>query len=300
MGFLFTLLASSAASLSSLALSKTLRRGVSLTGYLFFYFLTGLVISICLNGILLSPPPFSFPMALFGSAVGLLVALLMSLMGKALQHGPSGLTFAFQNSGAVFPPLLLAILFSKPFGFTLSAGNLIGMGLVLAGLFYAAFGRSTTPLTKKWVIYASLALVMQSAILSSFQWRCLLIQEDLPRHLLIPCVCPECADLWFMPALFFAAWIYQAVCFIFMQRRRPHLGEIVGGGLGGVANGLSTFFLLRATVTASEAERAMLFPLFTVVVILLCNLYGMLFYREKIPWKANAIAALGICIGTLL
>jgi hypothetical protein len=125
------------------------------------------------------------------------------------------------------------------------------------------------------------------------------LQEVLPSHILIPFSCPPDADKWFMPALFFFAWVYQAIHFCCAEKRLPRAPEIVGGSLGGIANGISTFFLLQATIVASQTEKIMLFPMFTVVIIVLCNLYGKLFYKETIPWKANALAALGIFIGTI-
>ncbi|HXW60254.1 MAG TPA: hypothetical protein VEK06_01830, partial [Myxococcota bacterium] len=127
--FFFVLLAGGAASLASLALSKTLYRGATTSGYLLFHFFIGFLFTALLNGVFFSAIPFNWRVALVGCAVGLLTSVMMFMMGKALRNGPSGLTFAFQNSGAILPPLLLAFIFSKPFGFTLSAGNLVGMAL---------------------------------------------------------------------------------------------------------------------------------------------------------------------------
>lgn len=242
----------------------------------------------------------SFPIVLVGFSVGLLISLLMFIIGKALQHGPSGLTFSFQNSGAILPPLLLATIFNKPFGFSISFGNLLGMIFVISGLFCATIGQSKVSVRKTWVAYALLTFIAQGLILSIFQWRCLLIQEGLPTHVLIPFSCPSSADLWFMPALFFSSWLCQVLCFSCSERRLPYISEITYGSLGGIFNGLSTFFLLKATNVASIEEKAMLFPLFTVIVVLLCNLYGRLFYNETISWKANALAILGIIIGTAI
>jgi hypothetical protein len=296
--FFLVFFASVSASFSSLALSKTLYRGASAGGYLFFYFLSGFLISSFFNGIVFSHIPMNFNMTCLGIAVGLLIPVLMFAIGKALQTGPSGLTFSFQNSGAILPPLLLAFCFNKSFGFFLSFENLIGMILVILGLFWAAVGHAKVSVRKIWIVYALLAFIVQGLILTIFQWRCLLFQEDLPSHALIPFSCPSNADLWFMPALFFSAWIYQALRFSYSEKRLPRFPEIIGGSLGGIANGLSTFLLLKATYLASIEEKTMLFPFFTVMVVLFCNLSGRIFYQEKIPWKANALAALGILIGT--
>lgn len=297
MGYFFIFLGSISASFSSLALSKSLHHGASIRGYLSSYFLVSFLISSLLNGIFSFNISFNVPMSLLGLVVSFLIMGLMFWMGKAIQKGPSGLTFAFQNSGAILPPLLMALIFKEPFGFSLTIGNLIGIGLVTLGLFWAAIGTSKISLRKEWLWYALLIFFVQGLILTIFQYRCLLIQEGLPSHFLIPFSCSQEADLWFMPVIFFSAWVCQVFNFSFSEKRLPKMSEMIGGSLGGLANGLSTFFLLRATLVATPVEKAMLFPLFTVLVILLCNLYGKLMYKEIIPWKAHAFAMLGIFIG---
>ena len=44
---------------------------------------------------------------------------MMLLTTRALQNGPAGLTFAFQNPSAVFPGMILFILFGIRYGLSL-------------------------------------------------------------------------------------------------------------------------------------------------------------------------------------
>ncbi len=156
----------------------------------------------------------------------------------------------------------MALIFSKPFGFDLTFTHLLGMGLVILGLFLAALGSSKVKPNRTWLGYALLALLLQGIILSLFQWRCLLIQIGLPSHPFIPFSCPPEADLWFMPSLFLFAAIYQVLYFFCSEKRLPTKIETIGGSIGGIMNGLSTFFLLKATASASLNEKMMLFPPF--------------------------------------
>ncbi len=86
--FLFIAAAALFASLTSLALSKTIYRGGAASGYLFSYFLSCFLVSLLLNGITFSPPSFSIQMAGLGVVVGLIVAALMFALGKAIKYGP--------------------------------------------------------------------------------------------------------------------------------------------------------------------------------------------------------------------
>lgn len=289
------------ASLSGLMMRRTLgKEGSSVNGYLTFYFLISCLFASLLNSILSTRQPLSLSMISLGGITGLLVVALMVTMGFALEKGPSGLTFAFQNSGSIVPPLLMALIFKGSFGFSLSLGNIGGMILVIAGLFWAARnGKSAERLSSNWIIYALLTFLCQATILTIFQWRCLLIESDLPSHPLIPFHCRPQEENWFMPAMFLSALLFQGFYFFFIERRIFTKQELIGGSLGGIANGLSTFFLLLAIRIATPVEKAMLFPLFAVLVILLCNIYGRAFYKETVNWKANACCILGIVVGTL-
>lgn len=297
--FLLAFLASLAASMSCLALSKTVHRGASVGGYLSIYFLISFLVSALLNGIFTTQVPLNGSIAVIGLLTGIFVIIMMIMMGKALQEGPSGLTFAFQNSGAILPAILLALIFKSPFGFILTPGNLLGMALVVGGLLFAAKGGLKGTLSKKWVFFAFFTFFLQATILTIYQWRCLLLDAALPSHIFIPFTCSEADDIWFMPSMFLSATTLQLIFFYFKERRWLTKVELFGGAMGGVANGLSTFFLLKATWVATGLGKAMLFPLFTVLVILLCNVSGKFFYKEKINWGANACCALGILVGML-
>lgn len=43
----------------------------------------------------------------------------------------------------------------------------------------------------------------------------------------------------------------------------------------------------------------MIFPIFSVTIILFCNLWGQWLYKEKVNWFANACCIGGILIGTV-
>lgn len=83
------------------------------------------------------------------------------------------------------------------------------------------------------------------------------------------------------------------------ERRRPLAAEVRNGVMGGVANGVGTFLMIRSTEVATSLEQAMIFPLFSVTTILVCNLWGQWIYKERVNWKANAFCVLGVLVGTV-
>jgi drug/metabolite transporter (DMT)-like permease len=104
---------------------------------------------------------------------------------------------------------------------------------------------------------------------------------------------------WFLPMLFLAAFLVQAGKTLHTHRRLPKKYEMIYGFLGGVANGAATFFLMQATEYASEFQRAMLFPIFAVGIIILCNVWGHYLYKEEVNWWANLLCVAGIIIATV-
>ena len=79
----------------------------------------------------------------------------------------------------------------------------------------------------------------------------------------------------------------------------PFQKEVVNGILGGLCNGIGTFFMIRATEVSTSFEHAMIYPIFAVTIILLCNAWGQWLYKEKVNWKANIVCVIGLLIGTL-
>jgi len=265
--------------------------------YLLFYFLVSLVWSVIINIELLTHT-WNPLVIVIGGIVGLLNVGLMLLTSKALQNGPSGLTFAFQNAGSVFPNLILYLIFGPAFGFIVTPYQILGMSLVLLGLFLAALrnANQSATISKTWIWYALGCFLAQTAILTIFQWRCLLFCPE-NNHILIPFAIPEGDDAWFMPGFFATALFFQSFAF-WLNRTPLQRGVVVYGCLSGVANASSTFLLLMATKLALPLERGFIFPLFAVAVIILCNIWGYKLYQERVDMRAILLCSLGILIAS--
>lgn len=293
----FSFIAAGCASLSSLAFRKNADQAPSNyrpTGYLTVFYLISFLLAF-----LLYPETWklhlSTPMLAVGAAVGFLSSLLMVLTARALQQGPSGLTFAFQNASAIFPGLLLFLLLGPDFGYSTSLIQWAGMLLVLLGLFIgakktAAHQPNTSTL---WLKYALACFLLQILALTLIQARCLLYHCGEKISALAFLQVTPADDIWFMPGLFGTSFLIQALLF-YKERSPLHKRALFFGSLGGIANFSSTLLLMLATQVALPYENGILFPCFAVATMVLCNLWAKVLYKEDFNLMTNALCSLGI------
>lgn len=286
---------------ANLCIRKNLDHGGMSNGCLVAFFAMSFLASCIINPIFASGIPFSITMLSLGMVAGALIASIMMLTSKALDTGPAGATFAFQNSASVVPSLTLALLFGSEYGFIMTPGLIIGLACVVTGLFWTAARQKTADrVSKKWYVYAVLLFLFQTLLLFLFHWRCLLMQPGLPSHVLIPFSCALNEEVWFMPGMFLAATLLQSLYFFTSHRRLLKRAEILWGMGAGALNGASTYSLLLASMIATSSVKGVAFPLFAAAVILLCSIWGRRLYGERISWLANALCIAGILIATLM
>lgn len=235
----------------------------------------------------------------FGIAGGLILAVMMICLGKALETGPPGLTFAALNSSTVMPMILMVMLFGAPFGYVYTLFNGLGSFLVVMGLFWAGWGARSSEKKRRWVAFIIGAFVLHTLFLILMQWRALFINFPQENGLFLSFDVNDAKSQWFMPAVFFAAALIQVIVYLATQKRLPNRLEVIYGVLGGLFNGTGTFFMIWSTEVSTPLEHAMIFPIFSVAIIITCNIWGQLLYKEKVNWPANLLCVLGILIGTL-
>ena len=287
----------------------------SASGYYSIYFAFSLLISFLLleikAGTFIPKQPekwafgYSTVMVLAGASAGFLNFLMMGLIARCLQIGPAGLTFAFQSSASVLPSLLLFAFFGAPFGFTLTISVLIGLALIVVGLFVSAGTTEATPASavasrRRWFFLVMIVFGIQGAILSIFQWKCLLFLQPLNPHPLLPCTCCPKAEVWFLPSFFFVPVVLQMGSFILTERRMISWREGFLGSLAGLLNGGSTYILLMSIRVATPFEKLVVCPLFSISLILLCNFWAKALYREPINWIGTILCLVGVGISSLL
>ncbi|MGK5593814.1 MAG: hypothetical protein ACSNEK_00450 [Parachlamydiaceae bacterium] len=258
--------------------------------YLLVYFFFSFIISLIIYREIHMATP-SWIMIGVGSLVGMLNTVLMRITSKALSSGPAGLTFAFQNASAIFPGIFLFFTFGVAYGFTFSLTQVIGLFLVLFGLYWGCRTEGGASLNMTWLKYALACFVVQILAFSLMQVRCVLFDcESVPIR--------QEDDIWFMPAQFATATLLQGF-WCLKELKKMNKSLFFYGASGGLANGGATCLLLLATKWALPYEKTILFPSFSVATIVLCNLWAYKLYNEKFNTVTNATCAVGIAISAL-
>lgn len=313
MGIILMVLSGLCGALSNLMFRRSLDGGGNGRVYLLVQLAGTALVMVLLYPVRTGDFSWSHPIGWLGLAGGIVLGLFMTCFGKALEKGPPGLTVAMLNASSVLPILLLLFLFGSPFGFQYSLFNGLGSLLVVLGLFWASSQGSGYVDRKKWLIFILIACLIHALYLAFLQWRSLFIL--FPGHpdlgVLIREEEVECG--WFMPMVFASAALVQVALFLTNRAKlviRGHAAilestvvvsrrEIVYGLIGAVTNAGCGFLTLWATEVATSLEKPMIFPVFSVTLLVACNLWGKWLYKEQIHWKGNSLAVAGLVVGTV-
>ncbi len=300
MGIIYAILAALLASLSNFCLRRSIDAGGSSKAYLVVQLSFSFVVMILLNPVRTSDYGWNNWAAILGIIGGLIFGLLMWGLGKSLEKGPPGLTFAILNTSSVMPGVILALLFGSLFNHPYTLANGLGSLLVAIGLFWAGWTSASNPNKNSWIFFASLIFLVHTLFLVFLQWWAMVLKPELPTSSLLPIHLGSQHIQWFMPAIFFMGALIQWVVYLCKHHHFPKGAEIYYGILGGVANGACTFFLILAPQVSRSWENAMIFPIFSVGVILICNGWAQLLYKEQVNWKANSLCLAGLIVGTVI
>jgi len=299
MGILYAFFAAVLAATSNLLLRRSIDKGGSSRGYLVVQLSFSFLFMILLNPIRTMDLAPNLPSILLGLFGGLLLGGVMWSLGKSLEVGPPGLSLAIINTSSIMPAIMLVILFGAEYGHGYTIMNGCGSLLVVLGILWAGWTRDGNTNRKVWLIFVSAVFIFHTIYLVYLQWWAMVLSPDLPISRFLPFHMEPVHIAWFMPAIFFSAAIVQWMVYWSRESNWPKREEITYGLIGGVVNGMCAFFLILAPQVAETWENAMLFPIFSVGVILMCNLWAKLLYKEKVNWFANAICVSGLLVGTV-
>ena len=293
------LLAAFFVAMSNLCMRRSVDAGGSSKGFLVIQLSIVCLVAILLNPVRTGDYSWSNCMAGFGLSGGIILGAMMAALGKSIEKGPAGLSFAMLSAATVMPAILMSIFFGARFGYFYHWWMGLGSIVVVSGLFWAGWESTRTKQMKKWLFFSVTAFILHSLFLAFMQWRVLFMNFPGENGLFLSFDVDDAKSQWFMPMVFLAASIIQIVNYATSKARLPKKKEFFYGSLGGVANGVGTFFMILATEVASQWELAAIFPFFSIMLIVFCNLWGQWLYKEKVNWKANALCLLGILIATI-
>ncbi len=299
MAIVLALLTGALYALSNYAMRRSIDGGGATSAFIVVQMFSAALAAVFFNPIWAGDYAFNTPLAMFGLGAGVLLAILLFTLGKAIEKGPPGFTFAVLNSAAVFPGLIMAIAFGAAFGFLYNAWHAVGSIVVIIGLFLGARGMAKIQDFKGWWSFSAIMFSMNIAIFVLLQFRAMLINVPHPEEIVSFFTSVGIRSQWFIPLYYLGAALTQSLIFFPSEKRLPQKREITSGLLGGIANSAGTFCLIRSTEAATGLENAVIFPILSVTTIILSNLWGQQLYKERVNWFACAVCVVGLIIGTV-
>ncbi len=299
MGILLILVASCFASLSNFCMRRSIDSGGTAKAFLAVQLSIAALAALLLGPIRTGEYSINTPVALLGLISGLIFGVMLITLGRALEKGPPGLTFATLNASTVMPAVVMTAFFGAAFGFIYTPWHAVGSLLVLAGLFWAGKGLQGIVDRRSWIVFSLLTFILHILFLVLMQWRALILNWPRPEEIGIGFASSEIGSPWFMFFIYLTAAVMQIGVYLFTERRNPKREECFYGLFGGIGNSLSTFFLIWATEAANALENAVLFPVFSIAIIIICNVWGQRLYQERVNWKACQVCLFGLLVGTV-
>ncbi|HSX25513.1 MAG TPA: hypothetical protein VLE89_00725 [Chlamydiales bacterium] len=299
MAILWVLVAAIFVALSNLAMRKSVDAGGTAKAFIVFQMGVAFLVAILLNPVRTGNYSINSSIIGLGITAGLVFALMIYSLGRAIEKGPPGITFSILNAATVMPGLVMALLFGAVHGFIYNGWHGFGSMLVLGGLFWAGKGMQGMQDKRNWIFFSIAMFSLHVVLLSLFQWRALLLNLPHPEELASFFTSVEIKSEWFVPFMYLVSTVIQLGIYLKVERRMPKAIEVAYGICGGAANSLCTFFLIWATEVATPLENAIIFPIFSVVGIVLSNIWGQKLYQEQVNWRACQLCAFGLIIGTV-
>jgi len=297
MGIFFAITASFFCTFSNYCIRKSQDHGGTSQTAIMIQMIAAFFIMIFLNPVRMNSYFITPSVVVLGLLAGAIMGSMVFFIGKALEKGPAGLTFAAISAATALPSIFLFISVGELFQLEYHFWNGLGSILVIAGLLWAAWQYTQVKEMKKWLLFALTAFSMHILFLSLISVRSLAMNFPQLQIPFFPAA--ELQSLWFMPMIYLAAAAFQIQAFFRQEKRSIARWEWIYGILGGLANGSSTFFVIKSTEYASPVERAMIFPIFSVLVMVFCYAWGQKLYQEKVNWKACNLSVLGLIVGTV-
>lgn len=298
MAIVLMIFAAAFVALSNLFMRKSIDQGGTTKGFLIFQMAMAFVVAFLLNPVRTGDYAINPPIIVLGIVAGLILAFMLYFLGRSLENGPAGLTFSILNAATVMPAIFMAAMFGAVYGFPYTIWHGVGSIVVIAGLFLAGKGIVGVQEKKKWIFLSTIMFSLHILILILFQYRALLLNWANPQEISSFFSSAHIKSQWFSPVMFLTAFVVQ-VLFFLKEKRAPKSKEVVYGLIGGVMNGLCTYFMIWSTEVAGPLENAIIFPVFSVMGIVLSNLWSQQLYQEKVNWRACQCCASGLVIGTV-
>lgn len=299
MGIFFAFIAACFAGLNNYLIRRNISAGGSSQHYFLVLLLLSLFMVFLLNPVLMNNYTLDPVVIFVGLIIGLVLGGFYWALGKSFEAGPAGLSVAIINTSSVVPGLMMALVFGSLFGHPYTVWNGLGSLIVVIGFFVLGRSKIQAPNLQRWIMLVSVAFLLHVLYMVQLQWWDMVLDPSLPRSFLLPISADITKCSWFAPFMFLGAALLHWGIYGFNSQSQPLLRcEKLYGALGGLTNGTCMYFLILATQYSADWENPVIFPIFSVTIILISNLWARILYKENVNWLAIGICTLGIYVAT--
>jgi drug/metabolite transporter (DMT)-like permease len=251
----------------------------SLFAFFFYQLLFTFLVLLYMHPVRTGTYSFTLYTVWMGVLAGALLGSLKVMIGYALRRGPASLTFASINLASIAPAAIFALFIDFPY----TIWQLVGSIFVAVGLVWAVGGMQKG----LWLLFAASAFLVHTLYLLLTQLYVIVVEKSSLLH-----------SEWYVPIIFATACLMHMAIYWVRERRMPSLQETLWGIGGGLCNGACAYFFMQATFVADGLERGFIFPIFSISLILFCNIWGRWLYEEEVNWRATSLCLLGLFVGT--
>ncbi len=284
--------------LSNLCMRKSMDAKGSVFAFFFFQLLLTFIVCCIACPIRTNCYSINLYTILIGLLTGMALGLLKCVIGFALKKGPAGLTFVSVNMASVAPAFIITFFFSQEINFYYTTWQLIGSVLIVIGLIWAVWNHDFIFPKWKWIIFAMLGFCAHTVYLILIQSNIFILENHHWLDAFWRIGSEELHSEWHVPVIFGTACVMHMTIYAIGEKRMPSFREIIWGILGGICNGICAMIFMHALSLASGVERSFIFPIFSISLIVSCNIWAQYLYQERVNWRANGLCLLGLFAGS--
>lgn len=223
---------------------------------------------------------------LFGLLYGVTQALFIFFKTAAMNSGPMSVTTLIGNASLLLSVFVCYFCWSEP----ISGGDVIGLALLLGGIFLATYQKSNTAISKRWYPFSLLFLITAAGVGLSFKAYAKAGGNAINDMMLV-------AALTMLLSYLF---LCTACALIDKRKGAPRAAVRTQFCLYALAAGALSCLYNRLNIRlASELAAVVFFPVFNGGVVILSALLAALFFRERLSKKqalGMGLGVIGICM----
>lgn len=268
-------------------------------GYLFVFFILAGILLLSKSYLALNKIVPTYNEQIIAIVLGACMYASMVCISGALKHGPMAISIMIYSSSSILAPIIVSYLIGNSF-VNISIYNFISLGLMGLGIAYPGlkeilfYDEVEDIKNTKWAKYISLAVVFHVIYMCVMLMRPFMIYKNSHIKLLSLAI-PK-----FTILIDAFAHIYAGLGFLITSVLKNgildslRIKDIKFGLPSSIFLSFSQLLTVSAFHLAIPALAALIWPLFSISIIVLSSVIGIIFYRESVDIVQLTLICLSI------